>query len=258
MVDQRGVISESATSRNVRCVALLGRMPRYPLSVLAAGAAFAVALPAAAEQPEATIHVAQPPTLSVGLDGYAGMGVLANGSRADASALGGGMLRLRSSYAQIGGFMEAANLPTDTLQGFGGFMGGWLPFANWLTFDLMLGAGRHTYDNPDRRYGPDGYQVRSWFGTLRLGVSDRTHGILGLHTGAMLFASLDFTPTNIAWRYGLANDPTKQVTGLRRVGGFALGVAVSAGFDVATPSEATMPELGTTWNSTRSPRADSR
>jgi len=248
MVDQRGGISESATSRNAWRVALLGRMARYPLSVLAASAVLAVAWPAFAEPPEATIHMAQAPTLSLGLDGYAGMGVLASGSRADAHALGGGILRVHSSYAQIGGFMEAANLPIDTLQGYGGFMGGWLPFANWLTFDLMLGAGRHSYQNTDRRYGPDGYRVQSWFGTVRLGVSDRTRGILGLHTGAMLFASLDFTPTNVAWRHGPANDPTKQVTGLRRVGGFALGVAVTAGFDVATPSEATTPELRSGWN----------
>ncbi len=181
------------------------------------------------------------------------MGVLASGSRADAHALGGGMLRLRSSYAQIGGFVEAANLPQESLQGYGAFMGGWAPFTNWLTFDVMLGAGRHSYQNNERRYGPEGYDVHSWFGTLRLGVSDRTHGILGLHTGAMLFASLDFTPSDIAWRYGPAGDRTKQVTGVRRVGGFALGVAVTAGFDVATPSEATTPELRTVWNTTRPP-----
>lgn len=181
--------------------------------------------------------------LSLGVEGYAGMGVLASGSRTDAHALGGGMVRLRSSYTQLAGFVEAANLPRDNLQGYGALMGGWLPFTNWLTFDLMLGAGRHTYRNSERRYGPGGYRVRSWFGTVRLGVSDRTHGIFGFHTGAMLFASMDFTPADVSWRYGPANDRTKQVTGVRRVGGFAIGVAVTAGFDVATPSEATTPDL---------------
>lgn len=235
-------------------MALLQKMARFPLCTLLAGAVLGVAFPAAAQQPEGTIHIATPPSLSIGLDGYAGMGVLASGARADAHALGGGMLRLRSSYAQIGGFVEAANLPADSLQGYGAFTGGWLPFENWLTFDLMLGAGRHTYENSDRRYGPDGYKVQSWFGTVRLGISDRTHGILGLHTGAMLFASLDFTPTDVTWRYGPANDPEHQVKGTRRVGGFALGVAVMAGFDVATSSEATTPEIRTGWNRARPPR----
>lgn len=251
MVDQQSAISESATSRNAATVALLGRMARYPFSVAVAGLVLGLARPAAAQKPEASIHTARPPALSLGLDGYAGMGVLAAGQRADAHALGGGMLRVRSSYAQLGGFMEAANLPQDSRTGYGALMGGWLPFTNWLTFDLMLGAGRHTYQNDNRRYGAEGYKVRSWFGTVRLGVSDRTHGILGLHTGAMLFASLDFTPTNVAWRYGIADKPQTQVTGQRRVGGFALGVAVTAGFDVATPSEATTPDARTRWNRTR-------
>ncbi len=227
-------------------------MARY-LSVLLAAAVVSVAWPARAERPEATIHVAGAPMLSVGVDGYAGMGVLASGSRADAHALGGGVLRLRSSYAQLGGFAEAANLPQDNLQGYGALMGGWLPFANWLTFDLMFGAGRHTYQNTDRRYGANGYKIQSWFGTVRLGVSDRTHGIFGLRTGAMLFASLDITPTDISWRYGPANDKTKQVTGVRRVGGFAVGVAVTAGFDIATPSEATTPEFRGTFSGSRPP-----
>ena len=215
---------------------------RFLLSVLLAGVLL-LAPRVGAAQPgpaEDAIHVATAPTLSVGLQGYAGMGVLANSERADAYALGGGALEVRSSYFQLGGFAEAGELPQDTLQSYGGFVGGWLPFAHWVTFDAALGAGRHTYINTDARYGPGGYSLGSWFGTLRLGVSDRSHGILGARLGAMLFASLDLNRHSIHWRYG-ATGSRQEVTGVRQVGGFSLGVAFTVGFDGATRSEATTP-----------------
>ncbi len=219
---------------------------RFPLSVLLAGVVLVTPRVGAAQPgpAEEAIHVANPPTLSVGLQGYAGMGVLANSERADAYALGGGALEVRSSYFQLGGFAEAGELPQDTLRSYGGFVGGWLPFAHWVTFDAALGAGRHTYVNTDARYGPGGYSLGSWFGTLRLGVSDCSHGILGalLGSDAARFARPGPSLDPLALRN--SRQPPGSHRRTRQVGGFSLGVAFTVGLDGSTRSEATTPAHG--------------
>jgi hypothetical protein len=108
--------------------------------------------------------------------------------------------------------------------------------GKWVDLDAVLGFGVRTYTSRDARYGAGGFEESTPVGSLRLGVSDRSgSGTLAARFGAQLFASLDFAPKTRAWEvsYESEGGGGEEFSGRTRIGGYAIGMALSLGFDVS-------------------------
>lgn len=179
------------------------------------------------------------PGWSVGLDGYVGLsGVFGTDTRG-AVSLGGGLIRGRYRYFVIGGYYEISDSLSAGAQSqsMGGFAGAWLPYKNWVDFEIAARLGARQYADSDLRFGPSGYDVWGSALGLVLGVSDRATagGIWGGRIGASLVGMFDLKQHDVPWRWdGIDPDtgePTAS-TGSSHVGGFSLALNVTLGFDV--------------------------
>ena len=176
-----------------------------------------------------------PPGWAVGIDAYGGFALLATSGNDYAHALAGGLARVRWGYIQAGGTAEMTDTLEDRWRAFGGFVGVFLPFDNWVDMQASLGAGGRTYSNSDARYGPGGYELSSPVLNLRMGVSDRSsEGRFGGRVGAEFVAAFDLSRHSADWRREtpvLGGAPI-VVTGVTDVGGFSFGLVMTLGFDV--------------------------
>jgi hypothetical protein len=188
--------------------------------------------------PLAEISFETNPGWHVGLDLYGGLGALLGTDTRGSYAFGGALLRGRYKYYQIGGFYEFTDDPLSSpgaFTAFGGFVGAWLPFDNWVDFEGTLGIGSRTYRDSDPRFGPDGYELGGPTLNFRVGVYDRAgSGFLGGRIGAQIVSSYDLSQHDRPWQL-TGVDPDGEVTttrGMSHVGGLTIGLALSVGLDL--------------------------
>ena len=228
-----------------------GRILACALCVAAcsfAGAAHA-AVPEASEAPEderelepprvgakSSFRVDRQRALSVSLGPYAGLGLHETARGSVAHLFVGGIGRLRINYVELGATLEVSDRVQESWRTIGGFVGGYVPFENWVDLEFAIGAGVRQYRNPDLRYGPDGYEAKVPVLTMRAGFSDRLGAkVFGLRLGGELLLGVDLKREKATWTYSYTtdNDPTTSVSGVSSIGGTSIGIAVSAVLDVA-------------------------
>ena len=183
------------------------------------------------------IELEDNPGWSVGLDAYAGLSALFGTDTRGAYSLAGGILRGRYRYYEGGVYYEA----TDSLSGggdwqnVGGFAGAWLPYRNWVDFEIAARIGGRRFSDSDLRYGPTGYELWSPALGLVLGVSDRaSKGTWGGRIGSQLVATYDLKQRDRAWQVSSLDPDTgtqSVASGKSHVGGFSIQLVVTLGFD---------------------------
>lgn len=179
------------------------------------------------------------PGWAVGLDVYGGLGALLGTDTRGSYAFGGALLRGRYRYYEIGGFYELTDDPLTSagaFTAFGGFIGAWLPYRNWVDFEGAVGIGSRTYRDADPRFGPDGYEVSGATLNVRLGVFDRVGlgGAFGGRIGGQILGSYDLSQHDVPWEFS-TTEPDGVVVTTRdksHVGGLSIGLAISIGLDV--------------------------
>jgi hypothetical protein len=178
------------------------------------------------------------PGWAVGLDAFGGLAALMGTDTRGSYAFAGALLRGRYRYYEIGGFFTMSDDPMSSpgsLREFGGILGAWLPFKNWVDFELAARVGARTHTDPATRYGPDGYEHTSATLGFQLGVTDRVHGEkLGGRIGAQIVGSYDLSQKDQVWTQLRENPDGMMVltSGTTHVGGFSLGIQMSLGLDV--------------------------
>jgi len=170
------------------------------------------------------------PGISMGLEAYAGLGVLSAGGPTLGHALTGGLSRLRWGNLELGASFELSDSNVIRWRQFGGFVGAYLPVVYWVDFDASVGLVERRYLGEDTNYGPGGLDVGGPALTLRVGVADRAvPGRLGLRLGAALLAAMDLQRHQAPWAYEV--DGELKGTGVSRIGGYSVGLAICLGFD---------------------------
>jgi hypothetical protein len=170
------------------------------------------------------------PGISLGLEPYAGIAVLAGGDGSRGHGIAGGVSRLRLGYLELGASLEASDSALVWWRQVGGFVGAYLPMAHWVDFDTSLGLAQRNYVSSDTRYGPGGFDVRGPALTYRIGVSDRPVGDrFGLRLGAAMLFGIDLKRYEGQWSL---ESRAGTVTGVMHVGGVSVGLVACVGFDV--------------------------
>jgi hypothetical protein len=185
--------------------------------------------------PAKEIRLDTPPGFSLGLGAYGGLALLLASGESRPHTVAGVLSRARYGYAELGALLELTERNQDEWRTIGGFAGACLPYRNWVDVELAGGFAYRRYLNPDPRYGAGGYDIKTPSFLLRVGVSDRTsEGSLGARLGGELVLGMDIGKREAAWRYDLGTGVDAKVfRGTTLVGGFSIGIQVSAGFDVA-------------------------
>lgn len=177
-------------------------------------------------------HLKKSPGWSLGLEAYAGIGVLADSDGTRGHELAGGQSILRISYVQMGASMEAGGVELVGWHKVGGFLGAYLPLVNWVDVDASVGLAKRTYFNGSQRYGAGGLEASTAALTFRLGFTDRLiDERFGLRLGGALLFDADLRHKSASWTYEAAGQQTS--TGTTPVGGYTVGLAATVGFDVA-------------------------
>jgi hypothetical protein len=176
-------------------------------------------------------HLKSSPGISLGLESYAGLAVMADSDGSRGHAITGGLSRLRINYLELGAGLQVSDLALVRWRQVGGFVGAYLPLVNWVDVDTTVGLSQRTYLNGDERYGPGGLDLRSPTLNFRLGFSDRLiDEQLGFRLGAALLVDVDFKHQHASWQY--AQQGQETVTGATSAGGYSVGLVVCLGFDV--------------------------
>jgi len=177
-------------------------------------------------------HLKSVPGWSIGLEPYAGLGVLSAGDGSRGHALAGGISRLRISYFEMGAGLEVSDLALVEWKQIGGFVGVFLPMVNWVDIDAAVGLAQRSYLNGDDRYGLGGLDLKTSTLTFRLGFSDRViDERFGLTLGASLLFDADLKHKTATWAYQEPN--MLPVVGQTQVGGYTTALVATLGFDVA-------------------------
>jgi len=177
------------------------------------------------------------PGWAVGVDGSAGVALLATTERSEAHGIVEGRVRARLGFVQLGALIEQSDDTEQEWRSLGGFAGAFLPYRNWVDWEVSVGAVVRRFRNTDPRFGAGGYDVSNVAILLRAGFSDRSsEGLFGIRLGAHLTLTSDLAPRDVAWRYNLGSASLPSyVYGRARVGGHSVSLAVGGGFDLATP-----------------------
>jgi hypothetical protein len=177
--------------------------------------------------------------LGFGLSAYGGLTALFNVDIRGAYSVAGGLVRARYGYLTAGAYYELTDSPetrTGEWWGAGGFAGAWLPYRNWVDFQLALRAGLREYTDNDARFGSGGYRLGGPALGLSLGVSDRSNtGTWAGRIGGAVIAMYDLDQHEQPWRtetvYDSEEDPIVR-TGVSHVGGLSIGLFVELGLDL--------------------------
>lgn len=193
------------------------------------------------KESSAEVRLEAPPGFSLGLGAYGGLALVMTQDESHPHTIAGVLSRARYGYVEVGASLEFTERTQDEWRAIGGFIGAWLPYRNWVDFELAGGFAFRRYLNSDPRYGSGGYDVRCPAFTLRLGVSDRSsEALFGARVGGEIVAAMDLGAKEAQWRYELGSGGDATVfRGSTPVGGFSIGIAVSTGFDVAFKSRKT-------------------
>jgi hypothetical protein len=172
------------------------------------------------------------------LGAYGGLGALFGTDTRGSHSTAGGRLRVHYSYFTAGAYYEMSDRPNNVTEttdfwNAGGFAGIWLPYYNWVDFEVALRAGLRRYTDDDERFGPSGYERGGPALGLWLGVSDRSNGgQLGGRIGAALLATYDLSQSDEDWRTetGDEDDPLVR-TGTDHVGGTSVALLLELALD---------------------------
>ncbi len=191
-------------------------------------------LPPPPWQPE--ISFEDNPGWGVELAARGGLGVLAGSDARGAFAFGGGLLRGHYRYYELGLFYDHADSQQTggTFSHAGVVAGAWLPYHNWVDFELAAALGVRRYTDPDPRYGASGYAISAPTLSLLLGVSDRARsGSLGGRVGGQIVLTEDLKQKDEPWMLQEMTDSGDVVTtsGITHVGGFSASLVLVIGLD---------------------------
>jgi hypothetical protein len=221
------------------------RRPARQLAILATLLCAPLRIAQAQTEVVAEPELATPLPWSASLDAEAGLGLVLTSETEESHSLVGGLTRLRVGYWQIGALAEYASFGASAGDSravhVAGLLGAFLPFYNWADIEATLGLGYRSYVNTSTIYGPGGYQKAMPTLDVRAGVSDRMGDVMGGRLGAQLFASIDLSPSDVPWTILSKDQRTVDRTGSRRVGGVALGMLMTIGFDVGPCYERPKP-----------------
>jgi len=190
-------------------------------------------------------RLVQKPGVFGGVEAYGGLLAAGGADTREAYAILGGQLRVRVDYYEFGGWYDVSDRgkqQQDGFSSFGGFLGAWRPYSDWVDFEIAASVGARNYTSDDTRYGDNGYEHSSATLGLRLGVSDRTSSFsaLAARIGGQLLFSYDLSSDDKPWVVESDNDGVPSTeSGVTNVGGFTLGLALVLGFDYGkaiTPS----------------------
>ena len=148
------------------------------------------------------IHIDRARGTSVSLGPYGGLALHDTARGGVAHLFVGAVGRVRINYVELGGNLEISDRVQESWRLLGGFVGGYIPFENWVDLELAVGAGLRHYLNPDQRYGSGGFDVKVPVITLRAGFSDRLgQGVFGVRLGGELLFGFDLKRENATWTY---------------------------------------------------------
>jgi hypothetical protein len=172
----------------------------------------------------------------VGLALRGGIGVLAGSDARGAFAFGGGLLRGHYGYFDFGLFYDHADSQSNggTFSHAGAVLGAWLPYHNWVDFEIAAALGVRHYTDSDPRYGVSGYTLDAPALSLVLGVSDRAHSSnLGGRVGGQLVLTQDLKEKDEPWLLEEMGDSGELVTtrGITHAGGFSASLVLVIGLD---------------------------
>ena len=178
------------------------------------------------------IALSDKPVTTLGLDGYAALGVLGMSGKVQGHAVVGAQLRLKLNYFELGGGIEQSDYKDEEWRQIHGFFGASLPFTNWVALEGDLGFAVRRYHSRDTRYGPDGANVSLPSLLFRVGISDRpAAGILGARISAALFTQVDLSTRDMYWEYRLQGVVINS--GTTTFGGTTIGMLFDVGFDLS-------------------------
>lgn len=194
----------------------------------------AVALPSPpVRQP---IYLESKPGWAVELAARGGVGALAGADSRGAFVFGGGLLRGRYKHYELGAFFSKSDVAESGggFTHFGGFAGAWLPYHNWVDFEIAAAFGSRRFEDTDPRYGPGGYSFGMPALSLILGVSDRARaGKVGGRVGGQLEVTGDLGQKDRAWSFSeeVAPGEIVETKGVTHVGGLSVALVFSIALD---------------------------
>jgi hypothetical protein len=178
------------------------------------------------------------PGWAVGIDAFGGLAALIGSDTRGSFALAGALLRGRYKYYEVGAFYVTTDDPMSSAGSyteFGGIAGAWLPYKNWIDFELAARMSARTYEDPSSRYGSAGYELSGATLGFQLGVSDRVRSKkIGGRVGAQIVGAIDLNQRDVIWQQIREDSAGMEVmtSGTTHVGGFTLGIQMSLGLEI--------------------------
>ena len=178
----------------------------------------------------AAVRLEEPPRWSAALGAYGGLGLHFGADLPIAHDVGGARLMLTLSHAELAAYGELAELPGGYLNTFGAWGGGYLPLHNFVDLDGGVGIAL-------RRYLDCGAGSSCAFDqafstpavSLRIGISDRAGGRLGVRVGAELRATFDLTRKSVHWVVPVGLEGS--ISGVNHYGGSSIVLLMGVALD---------------------------
>jgi hypothetical protein len=175
--------------------------------------------------------LARPPAWSASLGAYGGLGLHLAFGEATSQSFGGGELRGTLSHLELGAQAEVGELPGIYQNAFGGSVGLFLPIRGWV--DVSSGLGllyRQYFDCPQGSCSTN-ERFTTPAVVLRLGISDRAGGSLGVRLGTELRAAYDLQHKRVEWSIPPTEAFPDGITGVREFGGTSIALVVRMALD---------------------------
>jgi hypothetical protein len=176
------------------------------------------------------VRLEEPPRWSAALGAYGGLGLHLGADLPIAHDVGGARLMLTLGHAELGAYGELAELPGGYLNTFGAWGGGYLPMHNFVDLDGGVGIALRRY--LDCGAGPT-CAFDEAFSTpavgVRMGISDRAGGRLGVRVGAELRATFDLARKSVHWTVPMG--PEGGISGVNHYGGSSLVLLMGVALD---------------------------
>jgi hypothetical protein len=176
----------------------------------------------------AAVRLEEPPRWSAALGAYGGLGLHFGADLPIAHDVGGARLGFTVRHAALGAYAELTELPGGYQNTFGGWLGGYLPMHNFVDLDGGVGMGLRRY--LDCRVGSSCAQAFSTPATsVRIGISDRTGGRLGIRVGCELKATFDLGRKAVHWTVPVG--PEGGISGVNHYGGSSVVLLMGVALD---------------------------
>jgi hypothetical protein len=177
-----------------------------------------------------TVRLEEPPRWSASLGAYGGLGLHFGADQPMAHDVGGARLAFTVRHVELGAYAELPELPGGYLNTFGGMVGWWLPLHNFVDLDGGVGIGLRRYLDCgagsscalDQAFSTPAVSVR-------IGISDRAGGRLGVRVGSELKATFDLDRRTVHWTVPLG--PEAGISGVRHYGGTSVVLLMGVALD---------------------------